>query len=830
VPRSTILEYLANFERRGDEIAYAQRRGYRTQRFTYSQIAGLAARFARELETRNIGKGERVFIWAENSAQWVAAFFGCLLRGAVVVPMDRIATPDFALRVANETEARLALCSRELLPRFAGIPALDLESLPELVSARSRDLYPSPTLGRDDVVEIVFTSGATADPKGVVITHGNILANLETFEPEIAKYLRYERPFHPIRFLNLLPLSHVFGQFLGILIPQLIGGTVIFQESLNPSEIISTIRRERVSVLVAVPRLLDSLKEKILREHEAAGSLAGFEKELAAAGKKRFLHRWFVFHRIHRRLGWKFWALISGGAALSAQTEEFWRALGYAVIQGYGLTETTSLISVNHPFKLGRGSIGKALPGRELKLSEDGEILVRGESIASSYWQGRRMQPVRGEEGWFHTGDLGALDEQGHLYFKGRKKQVIVTPAGLKVFPADLEAALRRQPAVRDSVVIPLEREGNAESCAVIIPRSPDADLAAAVSRANGTLAQHQKILHWLAWPEPDFPRTGTQKIQVAALQEFARARTQRSSAAAPAGALAQILERVRKGGAKSLEELSSLDRVELMSALEDRYEVDLDDQDFAQAKTISELQSALRDTAPRQQQFDYPRWTQCWPVRALRVLVYQLLTWPATLLMTAPRVIGRENLHGVRGPLLIVSNHVTYIDVGFVLYALPMRLRHHLATAMRGELLIEMRRPPCVRFFLRRWLDQLDYFLVVALFNVFPLPQRSGYRESFAYAGELADRGSSVLIFPEGARTPDGEVHAFRSGIGLLASRLRLPVLPMKIEGLYALKQAGKHFAPGKVTVKIGALVSFAATDDPDAITRQLEQRVGEL
>jgi long-chain acyl-CoA synthetase len=199
-------------------------------------------------------------------------------------------------------------------------------------------------------------------------------------------------------------------------------------------------------------------------------------------------------------------------------------------------------------------------------------------------------------------------------------------------------------------------------------------------------------------------------------------------------------------------------------------------------------------------------------------------------LISVAPRVLGREHLREVRGPLLVISNHVTYIDVGFILWALPARLRYRLATAMGGELLYTMRRPPRERFFLRRWLDKLDYFLVVALFNVFPLPQRSGFRESFAFAGSLADRGHSVLIFPEGARTPDGQLHAFRSGIGLLAMRLGIPVLPMKIEGLYDLKAAHRHFAPGKVTVKIGEPVRFAPGDDADSIARDLEERVAEL
>src|SRR5204862_2132205 len=314
-----------------------------------------------------------------------------------------------------------------------------------------------------DTLEIVFTSGATAEPKGVVITHVNVLANIEPLETEIQKYLKYERLVHPIRFLNLLPLSHVFGQFLGIFLAQLMGATVIFHDTLNPSEVIGAIRRQRVSVLVAVPRLLQSLKEKIERTLEEQGKLEDLRRRFETAKGKHFLTRWWIFRSVHRQLGWKFWAFISGGAALDSQTEEFWGRLGYAVIQGYGLTETTSIISVNHPFRLGKGSIGKVLAGREVKLSPENEILVRGGGVASGYWNGQQLQAVAGEEGWYRTGDLGELDPDGNLYFKGRKKDVIVTPAGMNVYPEDLEAALRRQPEVKDCVVLGLPRNGNAE-------------------------------------------------------------------------------------------------------------------------------------------------------------------------------------------------------------------------------------------------------------------------------------------------------------------------------------------------------------------------------
>jgi len=365
--RRSLIEYLAGYGRHGRTVAYSERCGYRMERWSYRDVGGVAAQFARELEARRIGPGDRVLLWGRNSAEWVTAFFGCILRGAVAVPLDQGATPGFAARIAQQVDARLLVVGREHVVCGEGRVALVLDSLREDVAQHSPELYPSPILDRNSLAQIIFTSGTTAEPKGVVISHGNILANLEPLEAAIQPYLKWERPFHPLRFLDLVPLSHVFGQFLGVWVPPLLGATVLFQDTLNPTEIISTIKRERVSVLIAVPRVLDALQNKIERDLEAEGLLETFRNDFAAAANESFLRRMWRFRRIHRRFGWKFWAAISGGAALDPDTELFWGRLGFAAIQGYGLTETTSLVSVNHPFQIGRGSIGKVLEGREVK-------------------------------------------------------------------------------------------------------------------------------------------------------------------------------------------------------------------------------------------------------------------------------------------------------------------------------------------------------------------------------------------------------------------------------------------------------------------------------
>ena len=534
--------------------------------------------------------------------------------------------------------------------------------------------------------------------------------------------------------------------------------------------------------------------------------------------------------------------MISGGAALPAAAENFWTRLGYAVVQGYGLTETTSLVSLNHPFRTGRGSIGKALPGLEVKLSGEGEILVRGENVAAGYWKESRVAPVLDEEGWFHTGDLGERDKEGNFYFKGRQKNVIVTPAGLNIYPQDLEAELRKEPGLRDCVVLGLDRDGNAEPCAVLLLRHDPADAAddpaGILERANARMAEFQQMRHWLVWPGQDFPRTPTQKPILSQIRAWAEAESAgRGTAAAPASSpfddlIARIAPHAASNaGPSDALHLTSIERVELLSALEDRYQTDLSETEFTKAQTISALKRLLDAPAAAPAPMHFPRWAQTLPVRWIRAAAFYLLVRPAMLLLAWPRIRGRENLHALQGPVLIVANHVTYLDPGYILAALPARLRRRLGVAMAGERLEELREPPPGTPFFTALAHRLGYWLAVALFNVFPLPQQAGFRKSFSFAGELAGRGWSILIFPEGLRTRDGRMAPFRAGIGLLAAQLRIPVVPVRIDGLYELKMAGKRWArPGTIRITIGASVKFSEEDKPEEIARELEGKIARL
>ncbi len=843
--RTTLASYLDEYLRRGGETAFVHRRGLRAVRSSYGEMARNAFRFARELESLGVAKGDRVILWAENSADWVVVFFGCVLRGAIVVPLDLHSDPGFVSRVARQVEPKLAVVDSAAADAGAPpCPIMRVEEMEPRLARHSAEPLAPLGIDRDETFELVFTSGTTAEPKGVRITHRNMLANLVPLESEIGRYLRYERFVHPLRFLNLVPLSHVFGQIMGLFAPQMLGGEVHFHGALGPSRIIETIRHDRISVLVAVPRMLDSLRETITRDYEIRSEPGELRRALAAARGRNPLLRWWRFRSIHARFGLKFWAFISGGATLARDTEEFWDGLGFAVIQGYGMTETASLISVNHPFKTARGSIGRVMPGQTVKLSPDGEILVRGENVSPGRWNDTAGAALK-EDGWFHTGDMGEMDPEGNLYFKGRTKDVIVTAAGMKIHPGDIEQALDRQDEIKASAVVAAEGPEGPEPVAVLIPRSSGTDMRIVVERVNRSLARHQRIRRWLIWPGEDFPRTSTQKVRrqiVAdrALAAMAGGAGRRDASASAPGAISEIVSRI-SGETAAMDpsstlgtdlKLDSLGRVELLGAIEDRYQVELDEAALTEATTLGELEIIVREQAAEEATpYPYPRWQQRPPLCWLRIALLHLLAMPAVRILGRPRIVERERAKGLRGPLVVVCNHVTAVDHALVLNALPMRLRNRTAIAMDGEILRTKRHAPPGTGVIGRMFNMLQYGLVVFFFNVFSMPRKSGFRRSFSFAGELMDRGYSLLVFPEGRYTTDGTIGPFMAGTGLLVSQLGAPVVPVRLDGLWELKKAGKHHAgSGQISVHIGEIARYSLHDSPERIAGDLERRVKEL
>jgi long-chain acyl-CoA synthetase len=574
--RPHLASLVEDLRRNGRQTAVVCYRGVRRHATTYTDLATLSGRFAAELDRRGIAPGDRVVLWGDNSAEWIAAFFGCLLRGVLAVPLDAAGSPEFAARVIADVTPKLILADPPRLPTLpATIPHLSLDTL-QLHLPTHPVFAVAPSVTLDAPFQIIFTSGTTADPRGIVHTHRNVLASLEPIESEISKYRIFERPFHPLRFLHSLPLSHVFGQFMGLWTPALLAAEVHFEPQLEPARMIDRIRWNRISLLIAVPRSLELLRSHLrLRFPE-------LDAQLATSVGWHILKRMWRFRRIHRLTGWKFWALISGGATLPPELELFWAHLGYAVIQGYGMTETAALVTLNHPFHVGRGTLGKPLPGREVRISPEGEILVRGDVVSGSTWTNGHIQPRASE--WLATGDLATQDTSGELRFSGRRGDTIFTAAGLNLYPEDLEAALLKQPGVRAAAVVGCAGPNGPEPIAVLLSDGDDAHMRQTLEQANRSLANFQQIRHVLRWPEPSLPFTSTGKLLRRVVASWACEQLA-ATAAHPASSRGDVLlEMIASVTGESpttdadtarLSEdlhLDSLGRVQLQSLLEQRF------------------------------------------------------------------------------------------------------------------------------------------------------------------------------------------------------------------------------------------------------------------
>ena len=838
--RDTLLDFFADrINSAADFLVYDD--GYRTYTYSYDEIGRAARRFSQRLVTAGVQPDDKIIIWSENRPEWVVAMWGCWLAPCVVVPVDYRASPDLLARVVSIVEGRVVLVGDDVPQPTSGVDPWPLKDLltPERVDratplpAHHEDRSTAPSA----LAEIIFTSGATAEPKGVQLTHQNILANIVPVEREIVKYRTYGRPFFPLRFLNLLPLSHMFGQAMATFIPPILPGITVFMRGYNPSEIVKQIRTRRISVLVCVPKMLE-----VLRDHLRYVVPDIFEHP---AKTEHVALRWWRYRRVHRLFGMKFWAFVVGAAPLDPELEAFWSRLGFLVIQGYGLTETAPIVTLNHPFRARQGTVGTPIGGVEVKIAADGEILVRGGNVTTGYYNAPDATAAAFEDGWFHTGDIGVIDTAGRLSVRGRKKEIIVTPEGLNVFPEDVERVLLDIEGVRDAAVVGTTSDGKERVHAALV-LEPGADAARVVRNANARLEDHQTVRGYSVWPEKELPRTeGTQKLKRGDLRRWvgsggASSPPRSAQEDRSTRAIVQRLAGDREiSEDTTLEELglSSLERIELTMALEQQFDRSIDEQSLGAASTVADLET-LVDAPPQptqgasrtEQPSEFPSWNRQWPARIVRGVTLTAFLLPLTRMFAWATVEGLDRLPAAADPVVYAANHQSHMDGPVILAALPAHRRRRVATAAAKEFFAAHFHPGQFSW-RQRATSSLNYYLGSLLFNIFPLPQReAGTRRAIRYLGDLLGDGNSVLIFPEGRRTDTGEIGGFQPGIGMIAARLQVPIVPVRIEGLdRILHQTWRMARPGPARVTFGEPLRLEGEDYRDLASR-VEEAVRSL
>jgi long-chain acyl-CoA synthetase len=814
----TLIDLFETFEALGDKTAFVNRTGVRRIKVSYRQFHDLSLKTANLLAQNGVEPGDRVLIWGPNSSWWAVAYWGIIIRGAVAVPVDFMSDPARAESIRTLTKAKVVLQSRFKAERMAAATSMLLEDLPYLLE----DIRPIGKLASaapEDTAQIIYTSGTTGNPKGVILSHKNLVANMTQINRQVPIITS------GFSFLSLLPLSHMFEQMGGFFTPLYRGAAIVYPRTLKPSAIMEALSEEDIYVIMSVPRLMQLLKTTIERELEEKHLSGLFRSLLLLATRLPKGMRRIIFFPVQNKFGRNFTVFVSGGAPLDPDVFAFWSNMGFTVLEGYGLTETSPVLCVNTMERQVAGSVGPPLPGVQLKI-EGKEVLARGDNVFPGYYENEQAsRDAFTEDGWFRTGDLGEIGPDGWLSIKGREKELIVTGSGINVYPDELETVLNKTAGVKESCVIGVEKGGGEEVHAVLLLDGSGIAPEEIIAQANKSLDTLHQITGFTIWNEPEFPKTTTLKIKKFAVKEEIKKGPEVGDATVTRDSLLNLLARVTGASVAQIREesllvadlgLTSIDRVELVSFLEQEYRLDIEDSRIGPQTRVSDLRQiiAKREKLTRRDHFRF--WTNARFSRGVRMVWDALFHHPLLRSFVTLETRGIDKLEKLDGPVFFVANHLSYLDHPSVMSALPPKIRYSCATAAWEEFFFGD-----YHGFNRIW-RRFCYDYGALLFNLFPLPQSQGFGGSLKYMGRLADAGVNILIFPEGGHSRDGKMKPFQLGLGVMVKELGIPVVPIKISGTGQVLPPGARFPKrGRVTVTFGKPLRFRYEEPAEIVEK---------
>ena len=831
----TLIQLVQEGARRFDRRpALLIRPFFRTRTWRYRDLAATVPRAARVLVDAGLRPGDRAILWAVNRPEWGIAFLSIAHAGGVAVPLDVRHTVDFGRKIVAQTEARLVIASRqtEASAKELGLPIVWLESLPD--AARRAEPLPPAAVKGDTLAEIVFTSGTTGEPKGAMLSHGNLMASATT----MTRVLSFG---DGDRLLSVLPLSHLYEQVLGFMAPLVVGASIVYPVSRQPSVLIRTFRDFKVSVLLIVPQGLRLIDAAIERKVDQSGRRAIFERLHRLARHVPRPIRRLLFRQVLAEFGGRLHTIGVGASALDLDVARRWTEMGVDVLQGYGATEMGPVVSFTRPDRNVLGTVGEPIPGVDVRIAEDGEIWARGPGRFAGYWKNPEATAAAIDaDGWYHTGDLGAFTQEGMLTFRGRKKDMLALPDGQKVYAEDVEAILKADARVKDAAVVgwPL---GAALKVHAVLLLGDVALEDEVISAANGRLAPHQQIRGSTVWPDPDLPRTATLKIRkpdiLARLGDLERpasapipaaaSKVHRDSVDAALDPVTVIVASLAGVEPSTVEltarlstdlDLDSLQRVELLGVIEEETGVFVDDDALAPDATVGELLTLVDGARNAKRGLGAWRWPLSPLVRAVGIAFQVLLLYPFVHLFYRVRVSGLERLNPDDGPFLITPNHCLHLDNGIILSRLPLAIRWKLSVAAAADTIYD---------------NLIQGVLASIIANAFPLQREGGVRKSLELLGARLDKGYNILIYPEGKLTVGGPLQPFKAGAGLIAVEGATPIVPVRLK-IHSMSIVDRRRFPaplrGDVELVLGDPIWFDADTDHSAATTRLEAAVAAL
>jgi long-chain acyl-CoA synthetase len=745
------------------------------------------------------GDNQRVALVAENRSEWVYAFYAAWYRKAVTVPMDYLSTVGELAYMFADCRPEVVFCSRKTekaVREAAGEKGLLPKILVfEELSPPSADLEPVsvPVSDSQQPAVIIYTSGTTGSPKGVVLTFDNLLSNLEAV---IGPHLVCTEED---RTMILLPLHHAFPLTTTLLVPLHAGATSVFCPALVSTKILNTLQQHGITIFVGVPRLFELIRKGVRDQIRRTTGGETFFRLAQMAGSRKVSR--LLFGKVHRRFGGKIKYLVSGGAALDPEVARDFQTLGFTVIEGYGMSETAPFISFNRPGNIRLGSVGQAIPSASIRIRND-EIQVQGRNVMAGYLNRPEETAEVFEDGWLRTGDLGRLDKEGFLYITGRRKEIIVLPSGKNVNPVEIEQKLTRREEWIGEVGVFMDET---ILHALIVPAEEKLHLdreelekrlrEEVIEPYNRGVSSYKRIIKFTVVEEP-LPRTRLNKLRRFKLPEVAEREARRRSLDRKPleriqGIIGDYLMRLKEIRVHSEDRLTedlgldSLDQVSLLVFLEHSFGVKLQQADLQQYATVGRLVEHVAELKVREvvkevswsdilaESLDFQLPDRWFPRRlahlGLRVLLKTLFR---------VRVRGLENLPA--GPFILAANHQSILD-GLLVPAL-MKPGQFKRTFLYARTKLYAR---------WRVLTERSHIILVDL--------EHDLKNSLQKLGMVLRQGGNVVIFPEGTRSRDGSLGAFRRSFAILSRELDVPVVPVAIRGTFrALKPGRKVPRPG--------------------------------
>ena len=841
-----------------DAIAVEMQRREHTERLTYAELHRMAESVGAWLRQNGVAAGSKCAIFADNSARWVVSYLGTYAQGCAAVPLDSNYHADQVHKLLLDSGAGLLFCdakhlalAREAVAEtpvrivlLEGAEAETSGNVDAMIAAGPGDFSASEPQ-ESDLAVLLYTSGTTSDPKGVMLSHGNLAFEVAT----VAKLVSYtERD----SILGILPLFHSLAQVTNLLLPLSVGARVVYLETLNTTELLRALQDRAITSFCVVPQFFYLIHERIEKEINKRGFVAkrafGGMLALNRMSRKVGINLGKVlFGKIHATFGKRMRLLVTGGSRFDPAIAREFYELGIDVLQAYGLTETTGGATVTPPGDLVIGSVGKPIPGVEVEVvdpqpSDDappsGEIAIRGGNVMLGYYNRSDVTAAAFKDGWFLSGDLGYVDRRGHVFITGRKKELIVLANGKNLYPDEIEAYYLKSEFIKEICVMALagvDGDPKKEQLhAVIVPNfevlkekkivNAKEAIRWDVEGISHEMPSVKRILSYDIWQE-ELPRTTTRKIkrfEVEKRVKEQRARGEAGSAseekppaqelsAADAEWLEQpdvervlpIFQEASKGNAAispdtSLEldlGLDSMQRIELLVSVEEELGGKVDEAALGEIYTVRQLVDAVvasvaagggkrtesagwstvlqeESTDPEVLALARPSlfWTALWFVVAK--FVYLL-----SRVLNGLKVLGVENLPD-KGPFILSSNHQSYIDPALLGAILPWKHFKNLFAVGTSEVFGSG---------IMRWLArQLHVVVVDPDANLVPAMKAGAYG---------LRHGKVLILYPEGERSVDGTPKRFKKGAAILATHLRVPIVPIAIEGFYDAWPRGKPF-----------------------------------